>query len=277
LYKENEKPPGRWLKELPVAVWGQRTQPSRNTGISPYFMVFGSEAVLPADIAFRSPRVENHDEERSSEARELEVNCTEEHRLDTYARTAKYLEALRRYYNRNVKDRFFVVGDLVLRRKQKAEELHKLASHWEGLIWSSRSPDLLLIGCVISTESTSRIRGISITLGISTPNPLLKKDMYSFLYPKHSINISFCFYGHLLSASQIFVWWFTDQFFLLLEFPRASVVSDFSPRVHEIHSLRSGWSVVIACYGRRSYACLGSVPHALDYRLGTGWSNSRTK
>jgi DNA gyrase/topoisomerase IV subunit B len=94
-------------------------------------MVFGSEAVLTADIAFQSPRVENHDEERSNEARELEVNCIEEQHLDTYARTTKYLEGLRRYYNRNVKDRFFVVGDLVLRRKQKIEGLHKLALHWE--------------------------------------------------------------------------------------------------------------------------------------------------
>jgi hypothetical protein len=95
-------------------------------------MVFGSEAVLPANIAFQSPRVENHDEERSTEARELEVNCTEEQHLDTCACKAKYLEVLRRYYNRNVKDKFFVVGDLVLRRKQKTEGLHKLASHWEG-------------------------------------------------------------------------------------------------------------------------------------------------
>jgi hypothetical protein len=95
-------------------------------------MVFGSEAVLLADIAFQSPRVENHNEERSNKARELKVNCTEEQRLDTYARTAKYLEGLRRYYNRNVKDRFFMVGDLVLCRKQKTKGLHKLASHWEG-------------------------------------------------------------------------------------------------------------------------------------------------
>jgi hypothetical protein len=40
-------------------------------------MVFGSEAVLPADIAFRSPRLENHDE-KLDEAKELEVNCAEE-------------------------------------------------------------------------------------------------------------------------------------------------------------------------------------------------------
>jgi hypothetical protein len=132
LYRENDTHPGRWLKELSAMVWGLRTQPSRNTSVSPYFMVFGSEAVLPADIAFQSPRVENHDEERSNEAREHEVNCAEEQHLDTCACKAKYLEGLRRYYNRNVKDRFFVVDDLLLRRKQKSEGLHKLASHWEG-------------------------------------------------------------------------------------------------------------------------------------------------
>jgi transposase InsO family protein len=52
LYRENDQHPGRWLKELPAVVWGLRTQPSRNTGVSPYFMIFGLEAVLPADIAF---------------------------------------------------------------------------------------------------------------------------------------------------------------------------------------------------------------------------------
>jgi transposase InsO family protein len=114
LYRANDKHPGRRLKELQVVVWGLRTQPSRNTDVSPYFMVFSSEAMLQADIAFQSPWVKNHDEERSSQAKELKVNCAKEHRLDTCACMAKYLEGLRRYYNRNVKDRFFVVGDLVL-------------------------------------------------------------------------------------------------------------------------------------------------------------------
>jgi hypothetical protein len=41
-------------------------------------MVYGVEAILPTDIAFRSPRVENFDEDRSDEARELEVNYFEE-------------------------------------------------------------------------------------------------------------------------------------------------------------------------------------------------------
>jgi transposase InsO family protein len=52
LYRENDTHPGRWLKELSAVVWGLRTQPSHNTGVSSYFMVFGSKAVLPADIVF---------------------------------------------------------------------------------------------------------------------------------------------------------------------------------------------------------------------------------
>jgi hypothetical protein len=78
LYRENKKAPDRWLKELPAVVWGLRTQHSHNIGASPYFMVYGAEAVLSADIAFRSPKVENFDKDRSNESRELEVNCSEE-------------------------------------------------------------------------------------------------------------------------------------------------------------------------------------------------------
>jgi hypothetical protein len=57
-------------------------------------MVYDAEAVLPADITFRSPRVENFDADRSEEARELEVNCSEEWRLDSCVRTTKYLAVL---------------------------------------------------------------------------------------------------------------------------------------------------------------------------------------
>jgi hypothetical protein len=93
-------------------------------------MVYGAEAVLPANIAFRSPRVENFDEDRSDDARELKVNCSEERWLDSCVRTAKYLAVLCRYYNRNVKERLFVVGDLVLKWKMNQEGMHKLSSPW---------------------------------------------------------------------------------------------------------------------------------------------------
>ena len=100
--------------------------------MSPYFLVYGSEAILPADIAFRAPWVKNYDEEQATAVRSEDINRAEEEHLITYVRTAKYLEGLQRYYNCNIKGHSFAVGDLVLRRKQKIEGLHKLSSPWEG-------------------------------------------------------------------------------------------------------------------------------------------------
>jgi hypothetical protein len=57
-------------------------------------MVYGGEAVLLADIAFRSPHVENFGEDRSDEACELEINCSEERWLDSCVITTKYLAVL---------------------------------------------------------------------------------------------------------------------------------------------------------------------------------------
>jgi hypothetical protein len=128
MYRENDKAPGRCIKELPAMVWGLQTQPSRNTGVSPYFMVYSAEAVLPADIEFRSPRVENYNEDQVIEQCELEVNSAEERRLDSCICTSKYLAVLRRYYNKNVQERFFVVSDLELKWKTSQDGVHKLAT-----------------------------------------------------------------------------------------------------------------------------------------------------
>jgi hypothetical protein len=50
---------GKWIKELPNALWGLRSQPTKPTGQSPYFLVYGSEAILPADVMWESPVVNN--------------------------------------------------------------------------------------------------------------------------------------------------------------------------------------------------------------------------
>ena len=96
--------------------------------MSPYFLVYGSEAILPADIAFQAPRVENYDEEQAIVVRTEDVDRAEEECLITCICMAKYLEGLQRYYNHNIKGRSFVVGDLVLHRKQKTKGMHKLSS-----------------------------------------------------------------------------------------------------------------------------------------------------
>jgi hypothetical protein len=54
--KNNKKRGGKWIYELFSAVWGLRTQPSKATNQPPFFHV-ESEAILPADIMWKSPRL----------------------------------------------------------------------------------------------------------------------------------------------------------------------------------------------------------------------------
>jgi hypothetical protein len=123
---------GKWIKELPNALWGLRTQPSKPTGQSPYFLVYGSEAILPADVMWDSPAVEQYDEGISEDSIQVDIDGLEEAHCAALVQSARHLEGIPRYHDRNVKDRFFNVGDLVLRRIQNTEGLHKLSSPWEG-------------------------------------------------------------------------------------------------------------------------------------------------
>jgi transposase InsO family protein len=40
----------KWIDELPCALWGNRTSPSRAMRETPFFMVYGAEAVLPPEV-----------------------------------------------------------------------------------------------------------------------------------------------------------------------------------------------------------------------------------
>jgi hypothetical protein len=123
---------GKWIKELPNALWGLRTQPTKPTGQSPYFLVYGSEASLPTDVMWDSPAVEQYDEGISEDSRRVDIDGLEEARCAALVQSARYLEGIRRYHDRNVKEHSFNVGDLVLRHIQNMEGLHKLSSPWEG-------------------------------------------------------------------------------------------------------------------------------------------------
>ena len=53
----------RWVAELPVVLWSLRTTPSQATGYTPFFMVYGSEAILLTNLDYGAPRVREYDEQ----------------------------------------------------------------------------------------------------------------------------------------------------------------------------------------------------------------------
>ena len=72
---------------------------------SPFFLVYGSEAVLPADLIWTSPRIEQYDEGEAEHTQRLELDCTEEVRVNATLQSARYLQGLRRHYNKNTQHR----------------------------------------------------------------------------------------------------------------------------------------------------------------------------
>ena len=127
-----ERSPGCWIEELPVVPWSLRTTPNRSTGYTPFFLVYGSEAVLSADIEFDSPRKLLYDEQANKEAREDGVDLLEEARELALSRSALYQQRLRRYHSSRIRPVAFREGDLVLRLVQDTKGMHKLSPPWEG-------------------------------------------------------------------------------------------------------------------------------------------------
>jgi hypothetical protein len=132
IFKRLDKFRARWVAELPFVLWSLGTTPSRATGFTPFFMVHGSEAVLPTDIDYGSPRVRAYTKEGNQVALEDAVDQLDEACDVALLRSAKYQQALRRYHERNMRPCKFHVGVLVLRRVQGSMDKHKLSPPWEG-------------------------------------------------------------------------------------------------------------------------------------------------
>ena len=104
----------------------------RATGYTPFFMVYGAEAVLPTDLDYGAPRVKAYNEEGAEASHQDAMDQLDEARDIALLHSAKYQQALRRYYSRRVWDRAFNVGDLILRLVQSNKDRHKLSQPWEG-------------------------------------------------------------------------------------------------------------------------------------------------
>jgi transposase InsO family protein len=70
IYNDLNKFDKWWIKELPSVVWSLRTTPSRATGFSLFFLVYGVEAILPTDLEYGSPRTKAYDDQNNQTSRE---------------------------------------------------------------------------------------------------------------------------------------------------------------------------------------------------------------
>jgi hypothetical protein len=94
IFNPIEKYSPKWLQELPQVIWGLSTQKSQATGYSPFFLVYGSEAVLPRDIGFGATRIQKYEEGEAEMTRHQDIDSVEEHRVTTALEHAQYEKQL---------------------------------------------------------------------------------------------------------------------------------------------------------------------------------------
>jgi hypothetical protein len=113
----------KWLDNLQSVLWSISTSATKLTGETPFFLIYGAEAVLPADVKFGSPRVLAFNELRQE---------------DSSAIASSSLKRLgvRRHFMLQDTSRactaMIALDDLVLRRILSREGLHKLSPMREG-------------------------------------------------------------------------------------------------------------------------------------------------
>ena len=111
IYNDLNKFGRRWMKELPSVGWSLRTTPSRVTGFTPFFLVYGVEAILPTDLEYGSPRARAYDNQSTRANREDSLDQLEEARDMALLHSARYQQSLRCYHARGVRSRNLQVGD----------------------------------------------------------------------------------------------------------------------------------------------------------------------
>jgi hypothetical protein len=81
--------------------------PNRSTSLTPFFMVYGAEVVLPTELQYGSPTAQTYQPGMAEEAQKDTIDLLKESRDTAIIRSAGYQHALQRYHARKVHPRAF--------------------------------------------------------------------------------------------------------------------------------------------------------------------------
>ena len=126
---------GSWVDELPSVLWSYRTTPRTATGETPFNLCFGVNAVLPLEVGLLSDRVKLYDEQTNDTKLREDLDLLPELRDRAAVLMANYQQRISRYYNKKVRPREYLPGDLVLRKAAISDpkaRVGKLTHNWKG-------------------------------------------------------------------------------------------------------------------------------------------------
>ncbi|CAL9017938.1 unnamed protein product, partial [Prunus brigantina] len=111
-----EKNPKQWHEKLSETLWAYRTSKREATGMTPYALTYGHDAILPMEIAVQSLRIAHQHNlvgEDYSQAMLLELEGLDASRIDTLNKLLAGKQAVSRAYNKRVRNKSFEGGEIV--------------------------------------------------------------------------------------------------------------------------------------------------------------------
>ncbi|XP_057775272.1 uncharacterized protein LOC130994251 [Salvia miltiorrhiza] len=130
--KRLERSRGRWAEELDTVLWASHTSPKTATGEASFTLVYGSNAVIPAEVRLKSHRICTYDPAQNEELRRLELDLIDFKREEAQVKATKYKSIVKAGYDRKVKQRRLQKGDQVLKRADALKATGKFEATWEG-------------------------------------------------------------------------------------------------------------------------------------------------
>ena len=128
-----------WHEKLLESLWAYRTTTRTATGMTPYSLVYGGEAVLPLEVQIASLRVaipEKLTDDQAAKMHLKELDGLEEKRLQALQKLEAYQARMSRAFDKRVKRRSFKEGDLVLTVIRPMNTTHRMKGKfepkWEG-------------------------------------------------------------------------------------------------------------------------------------------------
>ena len=124
-----------WHDKLPYALWAYRTSVQTSTGVTTYLLIYGMEVVLPIKIEIPSLQILRAAKLEEAEWIEdgcVQLNLIDEHRLQAMHLAQRYQKQMARAYQKKVRPRSFVLGDLVLRAIHLPDARGKFRPNWHG-------------------------------------------------------------------------------------------------------------------------------------------------
>ena len=107
LKKRLERAKGKWVDELPVALWAYRTTFRQPTGTTPFTLTYGIKVIILTEIGMPTTRTTVQSQRDNTKEQEMQPDWVDEIRGNAAIRMTSYQQRSIAYYSKKNSSAYF--------------------------------------------------------------------------------------------------------------------------------------------------------------------------